>query len=45
MICAVIFKRKKIQNDHCGFISAMFDWLIFEVNRNIWRKNFIFKIN
>ena len=39
MICAVIFKRKKIQNDHCGFISGILDWLIFEGNRNIRKKN------
>ena len=30
MIYAVIFQRKKIQNDFCGFISGMHNWSTFE---------------
>ena len=42
MIYAVIFQRKKIQNDFCGFISRMHNWSTFEGKRyfkNI--KNFL----
>ena len=42
MIYAVIFHRKKIQNDFCGFSSGMHNWSTFEGKRyfkNI--KNFL----
>ena len=42
MIYAVIFQRKKIQNDFCGFIPGMHNWSTFEGERyfkNI--KNFL----
>ena len=33
MIYAVIFQRKKIRNDFCGFISRMHNWSTFEGKR------------
>ena len=43
MIYAVIFHRKKIQNDFCGFSSGMHNWSTFEGKR-YFRNSKIFLI-